>query len=77
MNDVSSEAVLQRLEGAEVAARRALQTIERQIHLARSGSEDDVDETLHTVGQELELALAELRGAGARPDAEATHHTGD
>jgi hypothetical protein len=75
VNDVSSEVVLQRLEGAEVAVRRALQTIERQIHLARSGSEDDVDETIRTVGQELELALAELRGT--RPDAGATHHTGD
>jgi len=62
MNDLSREEALQRLEQAETATRRALQTIERHVHLAKSGSEDDVYELLSTVEQELEHALAELRG---------------
>jgi hypothetical protein len=67
MSDLSKEEALQRLEDAETASRRALQTIERQVHLAKSGSEDDVHEFLSTVERELELALADLRGT--RPKA--------
>ena len=57
-----SEEELKRLEDAETAVRRALQTIEREIHLAKSGGEDDPREVTGTVERELELALAELRG---------------
>jgi hypothetical protein len=68
MSDVSREEELERLEDAETAVRRVLQTIEREIHLARSGSEDDLREPLTTAERELELALAGLRGL--RPEAE-------
>ena len=67
MSDLSREEALQRLEGAETASRRALQTIERQVHLAKSGSGGDVNELLSTVERELQLALADLRGM--RPEA--------
>lgn len=56
-----SEETLRRLEDVETAVRRALQTVERQVHLSKSGSEDDPREMLSTVERELELALAELR----------------
>src|SRR4051812_15389981 len=62
MSDLPKEAALQRLEDAEIAVRRALQTIERQVHLAKSGSEDDPREMLSTAQRELELALAGLSG---------------
>jgi hypothetical protein len=67
MSDPSREEGLQRLEDAETAVRRVLQTIEREIHLAKSGSEDDLHEPLTTAERELEVALAELRGS--RPEA--------
>jgi hypothetical protein len=60
---LSREEGLQRLEEAEAAVRRVLQTIERQVHLAKSGSENDLDELLSTAERDLENALAELRGA--------------
>lgn len=66
MNDNSKDVLLQRLEGAETAARRAVQTIERQVQLATNGGENDVDEMLRTAERELEHALAELRGEGTR-----------
>jgi hypothetical protein len=56
-----SEQALKRLEDAETAVRRALQTIERQIHLAKNAGDDDPREMVSTVERELELALAELR----------------
>lgn len=56
-----SEATLKRLEDAETAVRRALQTLERQVHLAKNGGEDDPRDVLSTVERELESALAELR----------------
>jgi DNA-binding ferritin-like protein len=56
-----SEQTLKRLEDAETAVRRALQTIERQIHLAKNAGDDDSREMVSTVERELELALAELR----------------
>ena len=62
VSDLPREAVLQRLEDAETAVRRALQTIERQVHLAKNGSEDDSREVMSTAERELELALAGLRG---------------
>ena len=71
MSDLSTDEGLRRLEDAEAAARRALQTIERQVHLAKSGSDDDTDEMIRTAERELELALAELRGT--RPEAAGTH----
>jgi len=58
---------LQRLEDAEIAVRRALQTIERQVHLAKSGSEDDPREMMSTAQRELELALAGLSGTRQDP----------
>jgi hypothetical protein len=62
VSDLSREAGLQRLQDAEAAVRRVLQTIEREVHLAKSGSENDLDELLSTAERELEIALAELRG---------------
>jgi hypothetical protein len=62
MSDISREALVQRLEDAETGVRRALQTIERQVHLARSGSGEDPHEMMSTAQRELELALAGLRG---------------
>jgi hypothetical protein len=67
MSELSREEELRRLDDAETAARRILQTVEREIHLARSGSEGDLRESLSTVEREMELALAELRSA--RPEA--------
>jgi hypothetical protein len=67
MSELSREEELERLEDAETAVRRVLQTIEREIHLAKSGSEDDLHGPLSTAERELELALAELRGS--RPEA--------
>jgi hypothetical protein len=67
VSDASREDALQRLEDAETSVRRALQTIERQLHLARNGSEEDVRDLLSTAEQEVELALAEL--GGVRPEA--------
>jgi hypothetical protein len=71
VSDLSRDEGLRRLEDAEAAARRALQTIERQVHLAKSGGEDDTGEMIRTAERELELALAELRGT--RPEAGGTH----
>ena len=48
MSELSREEELQRLEDAETAARRILQAIEREIHLARSGGEGDLSESLST-----------------------------
>ena len=62
VSDLPTEAALQRLEDVETAVRRALQTIERQVHLVRNGTEDDSREMMSTVERELELALAGLRG---------------
>lgn len=67
MSELSKEEGLQRLEDAETAVRRVLQTIERQVHLARNGSDDNLHELLSTTEREMELALAELRGS--RPQA--------
>jgi hypothetical protein len=67
VSDLTREVGLQRLGDAEIAVRRALQTIERHIHLAESGSDDDVRELLSTAEGELELALAQLRAT--RPEA--------
>jgi hypothetical protein len=63
VSDLPREAALQRLEDAETVVRRALQTVERQVHLTRNGSEDDSREMMSTVERELEFALAGLRGA--------------
>jgi hypothetical protein len=62
LSDLSREERLQRLGDAEPAARLALQTIERAVHLARSGSDDDMRELLRTAEHEVDLVLAELRG---------------
>jgi hypothetical protein len=67
MSELSREEELQRLEDAETAVRRVLQTVERELHLARNGSEGDLHESLSTVEREMELALAALRDA--QPDA--------
>ena len=67
VSDLPREAALQRLEDAEIAVRRALQTIERQVHLAKSGSEDDPREMMSTAQRELELALAGLSGTQQDP----------
>jgi hypothetical protein len=62
VSDLSREEALQRLQDAETAVRRVLQTIEREVHLASSGSEDTLHELLRTAARELELAASELRG---------------
>lgn len=63
LSELSRKEGLQRLGNAEAAARRALQTIERQAHLVRNGSDDDVLELLSTAEHEVDLVLAELRGS--------------
>jgi phage shock protein A len=64
MSELSREQRLQRLEEAETAVRRVLQTLEREIHLARNGGEDaDLRDSVSTAEQEMQRALDELRGS--------------
>jgi hypothetical protein len=62
VSDLQREEGIRRLEDARAAAERALQTIERHIHLAKGDSEDSMRDLLATAERELEVALARLRG---------------
>lgn len=63
LSELSREEGLQRLGTSEALARRALQTIERELYLAGIGRANDMRDFLSTAEHEVELVLAELRGA--------------
>jgi hypothetical protein len=62
LSELLREEGLRRLQEAEGAARRALETLERHVHVARRGSDNEVLELLSTAERDAELALAALRG---------------